>query len=62
VQEELEALHIHSQAVVHLQSQRRDRDAEKENSLTPRFILSVLSVTPRLHMAKVLSLTEFFGH
>jgi hypothetical protein len=41
IREELEALHINVQAVMQLQSKRRDQDPEKDRLLTPHFNLSV---------------------
>jgi hypothetical protein len=38
---ELEALHIHVQAIMQLRSRRRDQDVEKDRPLTLHFIVSV---------------------
>jgi hypothetical protein len=55
---ELEALHIHVQAVMQFRSRRWDQDVEKDRPLTPHFILSVARCPD---VAKVRSLTELCG-
>lgn len=58
IREELEAFQIHVQAVMQFPSQRRDQDAEKDNPVTPQFIVSVARGPG---VARVLSLTELCG-
>jgi hypothetical protein len=51
-------LHINMQAVMQLQSKRRDQDPEKDRPMTPHFILLVARCP---NMAIVPSLTDLFG-
>jgi hypothetical protein len=55
---ELEALHIHVQAVMQLRSWRREQEVEKDRPLSPHFIVSVARGPD---VAKVRSLTELCG-
>jgi hypothetical protein len=55
IQETLEAFHINMQALMQLQSKRRDQDPENDRPVTPHFIVSVVR---HLEVAKLRSLTE----
>jgi hypothetical protein len=58
IKEELEALSISVQVVMHLRSKLRDQDPEKDRPLTPHYVVSVARGT---EVAKVRSLTELCG-